>query len=166
MISKSPLETKKLGRTLAGFLRPGDVVTVSGPVGAGKTTLIQAVGKALGVASALRSPSFVLIGTHRFRHGRIRTLNHVDLYRIHQLSDHDRRAIAEVLFDRAAVSLVEWPQRIRHLLPPTTSRITITMAGEDRRRLVVRGRLASSLAAAWRATLPSRISVGPAGSRR
>jgi tRNA threonylcarbamoyladenosine biosynthesis protein TsaE len=102
--TSSAAETEALGAGLADGLAAGDVVVVSGELGAGKTTLIRGACRALGVAGPVTSPTFT-IGT-RYR-GRL-PVSHLDLYRLGGLEDEDP-ALLEDYLDAASVAFVEWP---------------------------------------------------------
>ena len=80
----TPDEMNSLGERLAGMLRAGDVVVLTGPLGAGKTTLTKGVGSALGVTQQVTSPTFVVSRVHR---GGSLTLVHVDAYRLTSAAD-------------------------------------------------------------------------------
>jgi tRNA threonylcarbamoyladenosine biosynthesis protein TsaE len=98
--------TKALGERLAGDLRPGDLVVLSGPLGAGKTALTQGIGAGLGVRGAVTSPTFVLAREHR---GPV-PLVHVDAYRVRD-SGGDALALADLDLEAAldeGVVVVEW----------------------------------------------------------
>lgn len=98
-------DTRALGRRLADLVRPGDLVVLSGELGAGKTTLTQGLGEALGVAGAVISPTFVLSRVHATAEGRP-TLVHVDAYRLGgpgELDDLDLDLSAPT-----SVTVVEW----------------------------------------------------------
>jgi tRNA threonylcarbamoyladenosine biosynthesis protein TsaE len=104
-ITRSAAETEALGATLAGQLAPGDVVLVSGEVGAGKTTLIRGACRALGVPGPITSPTFTI--GHRYGGGRI-PVSHLDLYRLEGLDGEDP-ALLEDYLDGESVAFVEWP---------------------------------------------------------
>lgn len=103
-VSGSAAETEAVGARLAGSLGPGDVVVVSGDLGAGKTTLIRGACRALGVEQPVTSPTFTV--GQRY-HGRV-PVAHLDLYRLDGLKDEDP-ALLEDYLDPAAVAFVEWP---------------------------------------------------------
>lgn len=94
--------------TLAGLVKPGDVIALNGQLGAGKTTLIQHLGKALGVQEKIVSPTFTLI--HDYVSGRFPIL-HVDLYRLGpENADRVAEEVLSVIQERSALVLVEWAE--------------------------------------------------------
>lgn len=101
----SAAETEALGARLAEQLEPGDVVVVSGEVGAGKTTLIRGACRALGIDGPVTSPTFTI--GHRYEGGRL-PVSHLDLYRLGSLEDEDPALLDDYLAPDA-VSFVEWP---------------------------------------------------------
>jgi len=95
----------RIGRRLARSLRPGDLVLLYGPLGAGKTTLVRVIAEALRASDPVRSPSFTIANIYS---GTV-TIQHLDLYRLDDIGDEDALALEEYV--RAdAVTLVEWPQ--------------------------------------------------------
>lgn len=98
-------ETEALGARLAEQLTPGDVVVVSGEVGAGKTTLIRGACRALGVEGPVTSPTFTI--GHRYRGGRL-PVSHLDLYRLLGLEGEDP-ALLDDYIGPDTVAFVEWP---------------------------------------------------------
>ncbi|WP_448615556.1 tRNA (adenosine(37)-N6)-threonylcarbamoyltransferase complex ATPase subunit type 1 TsaE [Modestobacter sp. URMC 112] len=96
-------ETRALGREIAGLLRPGDLVVLAGPLGAGKTALTQGIGAGLGVAGPVTSPTFVLARVHR--DGRV-PLVHVDAYRLGSMADVDDLDLDATAAE--SVTVVEW----------------------------------------------------------
>jgi tRNA threonylcarbamoyladenosine biosynthesis protein TsaE len=102
----SAAQTRRLGRALARWLKPGDLICLVGELGAGKTTFVQGLGRGLGVADGATSPSFTLMHQHR---GRL-PLFHLDLYR---LGPGDLADIGlEEVFGGDAVVAVEWAERL------------------------------------------------------
>lgn len=102
--SASAAETEAVGARIAAGLAPGDVVLVSGELGAGKTTLIRGACRALGVAGPVTSPTFTI--GQRYS-GRL-PVSHLDLYRLGGLEDEDPGLLEDYL-DGASVGFVEWP---------------------------------------------------------
>ena len=96
-------DTQAFGRELAALLRPGDLVVLAGPLGAGKTALTQGIGAGLGVPGPITSPTFVLARVHRG--GRV-PLVHVDAYRLAGMADVDDLDLDATTEE--AVTVVEW----------------------------------------------------------
>ncbi len=101
----SAVETEALGARVAARLRPGDVVVISGEVGAGKTTLIRGACRALGVTGPVTSPTFTI--GQRYLDGRL-PVSHLDLYRLEGLEGEDP-ALLEDYLGPDGVAFVEWP---------------------------------------------------------
>jgi tRNA threonylcarbamoyladenosine biosynthesis protein TsaE len=126
--TSSPEETEALGEELGRRLRPGDLVLLSGELGAGKTTFVRGVARGAGSDMPVASPTFQLVRVYR---GRIQ-LAHVDLYRIE--SNVELRDLGlEELLDQGAV-VVEWGERLDD---PRAARIDFETLGDRRRRVTV-----------------------------
>lgn len=120
LLSTGPDETLELGRRIGAAAKPGTVVALIGPLGAGKTQLTKGVADGLGVTSVVNSPTFVLMNEHL---GRLR-LYHVDAYR---LEDATEASAAGLLDERQVdgVTVIEWADRLAEMLP--VERLTIWM---------------------------------------
>jgi tRNA threonylcarbamoyladenosine biosynthesis protein TsaE len=103
--SAAPAETEALGARVAERLSAGDVVVVSGEVGAGKTTLIRGACRALGIEEPITSPTFTI--GQRYAGGRL-PVSHLDLYRLRSLEEEDPALIEDYL-GPDGVAFVEWP---------------------------------------------------------
>jgi tRNA threonylcarbamoyladenosine biosynthesis protein TsaE len=128
-------ETEALAAGLAGTLGPGDVVLVSGELGAGKTTFVRGAARALGVRVAVTSPTFTI--ARRYEDGRV-PLSHLDLYRLDGLAAEEPDLLAEELGpDR--VAFVEWPEHGGPGLEPArvAARVRLEHLGGDRRRVII-----------------------------
>lgn len=110
----SERETKILGEALARCARPPAVLALTGPLGAGKTTVAQAFFRALGVEGPIPSPTFLL--AHRYDQGPYRMV-HMDFYRLEEGAPGDEAWILEAL-EEADYAVVEWADRAPDLLPP------------------------------------------------
>jgi tRNA threonylcarbamoyladenosine biosynthesis protein TsaE len=128
--TKSAEDTRSLGAALAPLVRPGDVILLSGDLGAGKTTLAQGFARGLGVPDQIVSPTFVLVRLYK---GRL-PLIHADAYRMDDLDEVTDLDLAELL-DEGGVALVEWGDVIAPMLPADylDLRIELGDADEDRR---------------------------------
>ncbi|HXY70882.1 MAG TPA: tRNA (adenosine(37)-N6)-threonylcarbamoyltransferase complex ATPase subunit type 1 TsaE [Gemmatimonadales bacterium] len=113
----------RLGEEFARRLRPPPavVVAVSGELGAGKTTLIRALARALGVTEPVTSPTFALV--HRYA-GAAVPVYHVDAYRLRRAADAADLGLDDMLAEPSVV-LIEWPEKLGDALPPVTHRITL-----------------------------------------
>ncbi|HEY7705887.1 MAG TPA: tRNA (adenosine(37)-N6)-threonylcarbamoyltransferase complex ATPase subunit type 1 TsaE [Gaiellaceae bacterium] len=129
--STSPEETEAVGARLAETLAAGDVVTVSGELGTGKTTLVRGACRALGVEGPVTSPTYTI--GHRYK-GRV-DVSHLDLYRFAGVSAAEWGDL-EPYFD-GAVCFVEWPEAGVGALPPPRLAVAISHAGEHERRITV-----------------------------
>ena len=109
----TPAETEALAAGFAAGLRPGDVVAVSGELGAGKTTFIRGACVALGVRERVTSPTYTI--GHRY-HGAAAEISHLDLYRFEGVSAAEWGDL-EPYFDDA-IAFVEWPEAGEGVLPP------------------------------------------------
>lgn len=131
--SRSPAATRAVGARLGAASRPGDVIAMAGPLGAGKTELARGIARGLGVAEPVASPTFILVAEHA---GRV-PLFHVDCYRLAGAED---ALAAGILDDRAAegVTVIEWAERLGAALPPGRLDVAIDGAGDAPRALVFR----------------------------
>lgn len=117
-----------VARAVLAGLGPGDIVHLSGPLGAGKTALVQACARELGVGEAVTSPTFAL--AHRY--AGTAPIVHLDLYR---LQDQPLRDPSDLLgeFDDAAIAFVEWPEVGAAWLPAATRRVAIGLRPDGTR---------------------------------
>jgi tRNA threonylcarbamoyladenosine biosynthesis protein TsaE len=114
-----------LGRRLAGLLRAGDLVVLSGPLGAGKTTLVQGIGAGLGVRGPVTSPTFVIARVHpALEHGP--GLVHVDAYRLGSVAEVDDLDLDASLDD--CVTVVEWGEGLVERLATDRLEVSIAMS--------------------------------------
>ena len=130
-----PEATEEAGAALAGTLRPGDVVLVSGELGAGKTTFVRGALRALGVTGPVTSPTFVV--GHEYE-GPAGPLAHLDLYRLGGMGDEDP-GLLEPFFAPAAIAFVEWPEQATGAWPGdrVVAHVRLAHAGGDRRTIEV-----------------------------
>ena len=131
LASASAGETERIAAALAERLRPGDVITISGELGTGKTTFVRGACRALGVTAPVTSPTFTI--GHRYA-GAV-DVSHLDLYRFTDVSAAEWGDL-EPYFDDAVV-FVEWPEAGVSALPPARVAVTLEHAGGDHRRIAL-----------------------------
>jgi tRNA threonylcarbamoyladenosine biosynthesis protein TsaE len=122
LLARDPAATRALGERLGRAATAGDVIALSGPLGAGKTELARGIARGLGVVGPVSSPTFVLVAEHE---GRV-PLFHLDGYRLSGLLD-ERRA--------EGVTVVEWAERLSAALPAGRLEIRLDGSGDDPRTL-------------------------------
>src|SRR5436189_3756416 len=130
--SAAPAETEAVAAALAGGLAVGDVVTVSGELGSGKTTFVRGACRALGVSGAVTSPTYTI--GHRY-HGDGVDVAHLDLYRFQGVSAAEWGDL-EPYFDET-IAFVEWPEAGEGVLPPARYAVRLRHAGGGRRVIEV-----------------------------
>jgi tRNA threonylcarbamoyladenosine biosynthesis protein TsaE len=133
VVTKDAAGTRALGAALAAAARPGDLISLVGDLGAGKTQFAKGFGAGLGIGDTIVSPSFVLMAEYR---GRL-PLFHVDLYR---LADAAEALAGGLIDDRQAegVTIVEWAERLADALADERLDILIDGAGDEPRRITLR----------------------------
>ena len=132
MVTSTPEETEALAAELARQLVPGDVVTVSGELGSGKTTFVRGACGALGVRERVTSPTYTI--GHRY-HGARAAISHLDLYRFQGVSAAEWGDL-EPYFDDA-IAFVEWPEAGDGVLPPPRYAVSLRHADGERRKVSI-----------------------------
>jgi tRNA threonylcarbamoyladenosine biosynthesis protein TsaE len=135
-ITSAPEETEAAGAALAARLRPGDVVLVSGDLGAGKTTFVRGALRSLGVTGPITSPTFVVGHLHE---GETGPLAHLDLYRLAGMGTEDP-GLLDPFFGDDTIAFVEWPEHALDAFPANrvAHRVHLAHAGGDGRRIEIR----------------------------
>lgn len=125
-------DTFELGRRIAGVLRAGDLVVLTGPLGAGKTALTQGIGAGLGVRGNVVSPTFVIARVHRPGRPAGLPLVHVDAYRLHSLEEVDDLDLDVDTAD--AVTVVEWGAGLVEQLAETHLEVVLDRGADSEER--------------------------------
>lgn len=133
IVTRSAEATQAAGERLGQTLGPGDVVGLTGELGAGKTCFIQGLAYGLGVKDRATSPTFVLINEYQ---GRL-PVRHVDAFRTASFTELMELGLPE-LFDEAGVTVVEWADKVAPLLPPRTIHVHIEGVGDEPREITIR----------------------------
>ena len=133
----SPAETEALGMALGQALQPGDVVALSGDLGAGKTCLARGAARGLGVTEPVTSPTFILIAEYRAAAGF--PIYHADTYRLEAAPAAAAQAIGlDELLAGDGVALVEWAERVAALLPADHLQVALTILDDTARQIELR----------------------------
>jgi tRNA threonylcarbamoyladenosine biosynthesis protein TsaE len=153
-ISKSAIATKRVAQSFAKDLKAGDILAIYGPLGAGKTTFLQGLAAGLGYKGRVTSPTFIFVRPYQIAESReqkarlpdgqaesepkIRTLYHIDLYRIENPLDLQTIGIEEFLTDPQAISAIEWPEKYEKILPADkTIKIYLKTKAESTREIKI-----------------------------
>ncbi len=135
VVTETAEDTRKVAEALAELLVPGDVVSLTGDLGAGKTTFVQGAARGLGVTDQVASPTFVLVREYR---GDV-PVYHLDVYRLDRMQEVIDLGFEDLL-DPAGVVFVEWGDAILPLLPDEHLRVELRSQDGDARRLSFTGR--------------------------
>jgi tRNA threonylcarbamoyladenosine biosynthesis protein TsaE len=131
-VTDGPEGTERAGAELGGGLEPGDIVLVSGELGAGKTTFVRGALRALGVTGPITSPTFVVGHLYDGPYA------HLDLYRLAGMDAEDP-GLLDDYFAPEAIVFVEWPEHAEDAFPPerVARRVRLSHAGGDNRRIEI-----------------------------
>jgi tRNA threonylcarbamoyladenosine biosynthesis protein TsaE len=140
LVSATETDTRAIGAALAGLLVPGDVVGLTGDLGAGKTRLVQGAAAALGVVDPVVSPTFMLVREYDGD----TEVHHVDAYRLHGPGELEDLGLDGVL-DPETVVFVEWADRVERVFPESWLEVRLEVDDDELRRILVR-----SHGPAWR----------------
>lgn len=127
-------DTKELGRRIGKALSSGSLVSLRGPLGAGKTVIAKGIAQSLDITEAIVSPTFTLVQEYEGS----QALHHLDLYRIDGAEEFDGIGGEELLYDEG-VTLIEWSEKIDELLPAHTIYISLTIGEKQERIIEVKG---------------------------
>jgi tRNA threonylcarbamoyladenosine biosynthesis protein TsaE len=130
ILTKSAEETRAAGRRLAAALKPGDVIELSGPLGAGKTELVRGLAEGLGGEVEVSSPTFTIVNAYPTGV----PLYHIDLYRVHDQAELNGLGLEEYLYGDG-VAAVEWLSLCPQIAPERRLLIALAFEGEEARRI-------------------------------
>ncbi len=135
IISKSPAETKEIGTKLGRTLKPGDVVGLTGNLGAGKTVMVKGISEAFGIDEKnIISPSFTIIAEYDSSP----PLIHIDLYRIEREDEFYDLGI-ESFIGNDNITVIEWAEKAKSHLPDDIIKICINYIDENTREIIIEG---------------------------
>ena len=114
--TNSEVETQKIGAKIATKLKGGDILLLSGDLGAGKTSLVKGIAKALGIKHEITSPTFTLMNVYQLDGKTIKTFVHIDTYRLKDEKELIEIGLEDYLGEPNTVCVIEWPEKIIGLL--------------------------------------------------
>ncbi|MBT6691654.1 tRNA (adenosine(37)-N6)-threonylcarbamoyltransferase complex ATPase subunit type 1 TsaE [Candidatus Parcubacteria bacterium] len=135
-ISNNVEETGRIAQEVAKSLQGGEVLALSGNLGAGKTVFVKALAKAMGVEENITSPTFVLMKVYDVEVGKIRRIVHVDCYRLEGQEDLADIGLSDYLAFDNSVVVIEWADKIINL-PDSTIKIKIENLEGDKRKIII-----------------------------
>jgi len=131
-VSRSPEQTRRLGMRIGSLVQRGDLICLSGDLGAGKTTFVQGFAEGWGTMDAVTSPTFVLVNQYRRSDGVF--LHHLDAYRIESMLEAEDLDLDQLL--ATGILIVEWAERIAGALPGENLHIDLTWVADEQRSLI------------------------------
>ena len=145
IITKSAEETKKVAEELATEISGPTVITLSGDLGAGKTTFVQGFAKALGLERKILSPTFIIVREYELgiknQESRIKDFYHIDLYRLESESQIESIGLLDILKRDDSIVLIEWPEKMGNLLPNNRIDIQFEYIDENERNIIINNRM-------------------------
>jgi len=138
-------ETQSIAKEIIPELSGHKVIALFGDLGSGKTTFIQGLAKGLGITKKIISPTFIIMRTYnippllkeRVRNSFHSNFYHVDLYRIKSPHDIQDIGLLELIKEENGIFAIEWPEKIKHLLPHNTIKIYFEYLDENKRKITI-----------------------------
>lgn len=135
VITTSEKQTFTLAKNLAKTLTGGEVITLQGNLGAGKTVFTKGLAAGLGIKKIVNSPTFVLMNIYEVKHPMIKQLVHIDCYRLKNPKDIIDIGATEYFNQPDTVVVIEWAEKIKNILPRSRFNISINLKGETSRQI-------------------------------
>jgi tRNA threonylcarbamoyladenosine biosynthesis protein TsaE len=137
-ICSSPQETKDLAVSLAEHLVGGDVLLLTGNLGAGKTLFLQGLAQGLGVYDRVVSPTFNILKIYKTKgNSRVKVFCHIDAYRLNSGKDLQALNIGEILADKNMVTAIEWSENVQDIFANNYIKINIEPINEHNREITI-----------------------------
>jgi len=133
--TNSTEETKELAEDFAKKLKGGEILALKGDLGSGKTTFVQGLARELKIKERITSPTFVILNLHQADKGL--SLAHFDLYRLKDEVDLEGIGATDYLGKKNIISVIEWPEKAKKLLPKNTIWINFDHLDENKRKITI-----------------------------
>ena len=135
IITENSEDTKKLGKELAKKLKGGEIICLKGNLGSGKTTFSQGILEELGAEKPYTSPTFLIMKAYQLNKKKIKNVYHIDTYRVGSEDILDL-GWEEITENKVNVIIVEWPERIKEIIPEGFLDIKFEWINKDKRRII------------------------------
>jgi tRNA threonylcarbamoyladenosine biosynthesis protein TsaE len=138
--TQTEIETKQIGKDLASKLNGGEVITLEGDLGAGKTTFVKGLAEGLGVKKEITSPTFTLMNVYELTANshKLKTLVHIDTYRLKNEQELLNIGVEDYLGTPETITVIEWPEKVAELLRnKNIIEIKIEHVAEAERRIII-----------------------------
>jgi len=135
-ISKSEKETEKIAEKLAKKLKGGEVIGLIGDLGAGKTVFVRGLARGFGIKKPITSPTFVLMKVYKIGNLKIKNFLHVDAYRLKDEKDLIDIGILDWLGKKNTITVIEWADRVKKVLPQSAIKITLKLGKKKEERII------------------------------
>jgi tRNA threonylcarbamoyladenosine biosynthesis protein TsaE len=139
-LTENYLETQEIGEGLAGEIKSAKKAVVfglKGDLGAGKTTFLQGFAKGLGIKEKIISPTFVIMNRFDIKKGKFRNFYHLDCYRIEKAEEMENLGFEEIINNPKNIVCIEWPEKIKKILPDDLILIKFKTISEDKREITI-----------------------------
>jgi tRNA threonylcarbamoyladenosine biosynthesis protein TsaE len=138
LITRDDDQTREVGRLLASELQGGEVLSLLGDLGGGKTTFVQGIALGLGIEEKVISPTFVILKKYKASHLQIKWLYHLDLYRISSLEEIADLGFEEIISPKENIVVVEWAEKVKKLIPEERNlKIEFKFLGKNTREIIL-----------------------------
>ena len=138
-ISNNEQETLAIGKKIASTLRGGDIISLIGNLGAGKTVLTRGISEALGIKKGVKSPTFTLMNIYQTASAsNIKFICHIDAYRLNSAQDLLAIGAMEYFDDPEVLTIVEWGDKAKNILPRRAKIIKIKAINENKRKINIK----------------------------
>lgn len=135
-ISNNEQETLAIGNKIASTLRGGDIISLIGNLGAGKTVLTRGISEVLGIKKGVKSPTFTLMNIYQTaKTSGIKFICHIDAYRLNRAEDLLAIGAMEYFDDPETLTIIEWGDKAKNILPRRAKTITIDNINENKRKI-------------------------------
>lgn len=141
--TKNSIQTRKVGKNLAqemlksGGGKTAPVLTLSGDLGAGKTTFLQGFAAGLGIKEKILSPTFVLMKRFKISDARFKNFYHIDCYRLNNSEEILYLGLKKIVANPENIVAIEWPEKIKKTLPKNAILIKFTHLKENKRKILI-----------------------------